>query len=81
MSMFRIGTWPVWTDRSSHATSLIHCSRQALAPKLTEVVHSQDCPREDVLMDDREQQRKIRHRLSVLRHAEELSGNVAATCR
>ena len=32
-------------------------------------------------MDDREQQRKIRHRLAVLRHAEEVSSNVAATCR
>ena len=32
-------------------------------------------------MDDREQQRKIRHRLAVLRHAEEVTGNVAATCR
>ena len=32
-------------------------------------------------MDDREQKRKIRHRLAVLRHAEEVSGNVAATCR
>ena len=32
-------------------------------------------------MDDREQQRKIRHRLAVLRHAEEVSGNFAATCR
>ena len=32
-------------------------------------------------MDDREQQRKIRHRLAVLRHAEEVSGNVAATYR
>jgi len=32
-------------------------------------------------MDDREQQRKIRHRLAVLRHAEEVSGNVAAACR
>ncbi|WP_420610748.1 helix-turn-helix domain-containing protein [Candidatus Poriferisodalis sp.] len=32
-------------------------------------------------MDDREQRRKIRHRLAVLRHAEEVSGNVAATCR
>ena len=32
-------------------------------------------------MDEREQQRRIRHRLSVLRHAEEISGNVAATCR
>lgn len=32
-------------------------------------------------MDDREQQRKIRHRLAVFRHAEEVSGNVAATCR
>ena len=32
-------------------------------------------------MDDREQQRKIRHRLAVLRHAEEVSDNVAATCR
>jgi transposase len=32
-------------------------------------------------MDEREQHRKIRHRLSILRHAEEISGNVAATCR
>jgi len=32
-------------------------------------------------MDDREQQRKIRRRLAVLRHAEEVTGNVAATCR
>jgi transposase len=32
-------------------------------------------------VDEREQQRKIRHRLAVLRHAEEVSGNVAATCR
>ncbi len=32
-------------------------------------------------MDEREQQRRIRHRLSVLRHVEEVSGNVAATCR
>jgi transposase InsO family protein len=32
-------------------------------------------------MDEREQQRKIRHRLAVLRHAEEVTGNVAATCR
>jgi transposase-like protein len=32
-------------------------------------------------MDEREQQRRIKHRLAVLRHAEEVSGNVAATCR
>lgn len=32
-------------------------------------------------MDDREQQRKIKHRLAVLRHAEEVTGNVALTCR
>jgi transposase InsO family protein len=32
-------------------------------------------------MDDRDQQRKIRHRLAVLRHAEEVTGNVSATCR
>lgn len=32
-------------------------------------------------MDEREQQHKIRHRLAVLRHAEEVSGNMAATCR
>jgi transposase InsO family protein len=32
-------------------------------------------------MDEREQQRKIRHRLAVLRHAEEVTGNVSATCR
>ena len=32
-------------------------------------------------MDEREQQRKVRHRLAVLRHADEVSGNVSATCR
>ena len=32
-------------------------------------------------MDEREQQRKIRHRLAVLGHADEVSGSVAATCR
>ncbi len=32
-------------------------------------------------MNERDQQRKIRHRLAMLRHADELSGNVAATCR
>jgi transposase-like protein len=32
-------------------------------------------------MADREQQRKIRHRLAVLRLCEEVTGNVAATCR
>lgn len=32
-------------------------------------------------MDDREQQRKVRHRLAVIQHAEEVTGNVAATCR
>ena len=32
-------------------------------------------------MDEREQQRKISHRLAVLRHADEVTGNVAATCR
>ncbi len=32
-------------------------------------------------MDEREQQRKVWHRVLMLRHAEEVSGNVAATCR
>ena len=32
-------------------------------------------------MDDREQQRKVRHRLAVIRHAQEVTGNVAKTCR
>lgn len=32
-------------------------------------------------MDERGQQRRTKHRLAVLRHAEEVSGNVAATCR
>src|ERR1700693_1507818 len=32
-------------------------------------------------MDEREQQRKIRHHLAMIRHAEEVSGNVALTCR
>lgn len=32
-------------------------------------------------MNEREQQRKIRHRLAVLHHAEEVTGNISATCR
>jgi transposase InsO family protein len=32
-------------------------------------------------MTEREIERRVRHRLAVLRHAEEVSGNVAATCR
>jgi transposase InsO family protein len=32
-------------------------------------------------MDEREQQRKIRHRRAILRHCEEVTGNVAQTCR
>ena len=32
-------------------------------------------------MDDREQQRKVKHRLAVIRHAQEVTGDVAATCR
>ena len=32
-------------------------------------------------MDERDQQRKVRHRLGVLRHGEEVSGSVAAACR
>lgn len=32
-------------------------------------------------MNEREQQRLMRHRLAVLRHADEVSGNVAQTCR
>ena len=32
-------------------------------------------------MTEREQQRKIRHRLGMIRHAQEVTGNVALTCR
>jgi transposase len=32
-------------------------------------------------MNQQEQLRRIRHRLAVLRHAEEITGNVSATCR
>src|SRR5512141_3052563 len=32
-------------------------------------------------MTEQEHQRKIRHRLAVLAHAEEVTGNVARTCR
>ena len=32
-------------------------------------------------MGEREQQREIQHRLAVFRHAEEVTGSVAATCR
>ena len=32
-------------------------------------------------MTEIEQQRKIRHRLAVLRHAQEVTGSVSKTCR
>ncbi|MDH3261835.1 MAG: helix-turn-helix domain-containing protein [Acidimicrobiia bacterium] len=32
-------------------------------------------------MTEREQQRLVNHRLAVIRHAEEVTGNVAQTCR
>jgi transposase len=32
-------------------------------------------------MNEQDQQRKIRHRIAVLRHAAEVTGNVAQTCR
>jgi transposase-like protein len=32
-------------------------------------------------MTQREQQRLVKHRLTVLDHAEEMTGNVAQTCR
>ena len=32
-------------------------------------------------MTEREQQRLVRHRLAVLQHAEEVTGNVSQTCR
>ncbi|WP_434095387.1 helix-turn-helix domain-containing protein, partial [Streptomyces lanatus] len=33
------------------------------------------------MMTERELSRRARHRLAVLRHVEEVSGSVAATCR
>jgi transposase-like protein len=30
---------------------------------------------------EHEQRRLVRHRLAILRHAEEVTGNVSATCR
>ncbi|MFI1302415.1 helix-turn-helix domain-containing protein [Streptomyces sioyaensis] len=33
------------------------------------------------MMTERDPSRRARHRLAVLRHAEEVSGSVAATCR
>ena len=32
-------------------------------------------------MNEHELQRQAKHRLAILRHAEEVTGNVAATCR
>lgn len=32
-------------------------------------------------MTERDQQRLVSHRLAVIRHAEEVTGNVAQTCR
>jgi transposase len=50
--------------------------------KLTEVVDSLGLPnRGDHLLTDRELERRANRRLAVLRHVEEVSFNVAATCR
>ena len=49
--------------------------------KLTEVVDSLGLPIEEIIMTDRELERRANRRLAVLRHVEEVSGNVAATCR
>jgi hypothetical protein len=52
-----------------------------LVEELTDVVcSSESLVRKRACMDEREQQRKVRHRLAVLRHADEISGNVSATC-
>jgi len=32
-------------------------------------------------MTEKEQQRIIKHRLAIIQHADEVTGNVAATCR
>jgi len=32
-------------------------------------------------MTEREQQRLVKHRLAILRHVEEVTGNIAQTCR
>lgn len=45
--------------------------------ELTEVVYRSGLQWEEAPMDEREQQREIRHRLAVLRHAD-ISENVAA---
>ena len=51
-----------------------------LALKLTEAGNSRvSC--QETCMTERELERQARHRLAVLRHVEEVSGNVSATCR
>lgn len=35
----------------------------------------------EAVINEQELQRQAKHRLAILRHAEEVSGNVAATCR
>jgi hypothetical protein len=37
--------------------------------------------RKEGSMAERELQRKVRHRLAIIRHAEEVTGNMTATCR
>jgi len=50
--------------------------------KLTEVIDSLGLPkRGDHLVTERELERRAQRRLAVLRHVEEVSFNVAATCR
>lgn len=53
-----------------------------MTEELTEVVYSAGgLSLDGDPMDEREQQRKIRHRLAILRHAEEVTQDVSATCR
>src|SRR6266540_2614359 len=49
--------------------------------ELTEVVYRSTSLMRWNPVNERDQQRKIRHRLAVLRHAEEVTGNVSATGR
>ena len=49
--------------------------------ELTEVVYIRVLQMEGDRMTEREQRRLVNHRLAVLQHAEEVTGNVAQTCR
>jgi len=55
------------------------CSRQSL--ELTDIVDIWVSDQKETLVTEREQDKNAARRLAIIRHAREVTGNVAMTCR